>query len=61
MTRKKSDNDGKQNFDSQSESIDVFIDDPNTIEKKRRLAYMQAQYLLEYLEEQGKTIYRYQA
>lgn len=60
MTKKKNNN-NVQNFDSQSESTDVFIDDPNTIEKKRRLAYIRAQYLLEYLEEQGKTIYRFLA
>ena len=61
MTRKKSDKDNAQHLDLHSESIDLFTNDPSTIEKKRRLAYIRAVYLIEYLEEQGKIVYRFPA
>jgi hypothetical protein len=58
MTKKKADKQREQHFGSIGEST-VVSPGPQEIRRKRRLAYIQAVCLLEYLAERGKTAERF--
>jgi hypothetical protein len=59
MTKKKADKQDKQHFESHSESTELSPDHPCDIRRRRRLAYLQAVCLMQYLDEQGQLVERF--